>query len=90
MSSLFDTEIGYKYFVSPLNRFAFETRFEDNYFFREQRNEIIKSFDKDEDADKKKTFQDIGRLIGQRWREIEPGELALRDDAFHHFGTVLL
>ena len=50
--------------------------FQDNYFFRDQRNEIIQSSGgSDGDASKKKSFQDIGRIIGQRWREIQPAEV---------------
>jgi hypothetical protein len=46
----------------------------DNYFFRDQRNAILNSGGGTADGDVKKSFQDIGRLIGKRWREIQPGE----------------
>jgi hypothetical protein len=52
----------------------------DNFFFREQRNKILETGDGDDDNEKKKSFEDIGRVIGQRWREIAPEELAKYQD----------
>ena len=46
----------------------------DNFFFRDQRNEILHS--PEEDSENKKSFADIGKLIGQRWREIKPDEVS--------------
>jgi hypothetical protein len=47
-----------------------------NFFFRDQRNKILETTGGVPDEETKKSFEDIGRVIGQRWREIEPDELA--------------
>jgi hypothetical protein len=52
----------------------------DNFFFREQRNEILDAGGDAASSEKKKSFEDIGRVIGQRWREILPDELAKYQD----------
>lgn len=45
----------------------------DNYFFQRERNKILNSQD---DDGNNKSFQEIGRVIGQRWREIKPEEVS--------------
>ena len=55
----------------------------DNFFFREERANILsestKTEGEGEDAEPT-SFEDIGRLIGQRWRAIGPEELAKYKD----------
>jgi ribonuclease I len=51
------------------------TKPKDNYFFQDQRKLILDSSDGDGNDENKMSFQDIGRLIGQRWREIKPDEV---------------
>jgi hypothetical protein len=59
-------------FMPPLiNRFFCNSAV-DNYYFQRERNKILNSED---DDGSKKSFQEIGRLIGQRWREIKPEEV---------------
>ena len=51
----------------------------DNFFFREERANILsESTKKTEDGGdgEPTSFEDIGRIIGQRWRAIDPEELA--------------
>ncbi len=51
----------------------------DNFFFREERANILsESTKKTEGGEEAEptSFEDIGRIIGQRWRAIDPDELA--------------
>jgi hypothetical protein len=58
----------------------------DNYFFQEQRKVILEPEGLDgSNGENKMSFKDIGRLIGQRWREIKPDEV--RQSAEHLLQT---
>jgi hypothetical protein len=55
----------------------------DNFFFREERANILsESTKKGEGGEEAEptSFEDIGRIIGQRWRAIDPEELAKYKD----------
>ncbi|KAK1737334.1 hypothetical protein QTG54_012201 [Skeletonema marinoi] len=50
-----------------------------NFFFREERANILSESTKkteEGEAAEPTSFEDIGRIIGQRWRAIDPDELA--------------
>ena len=51
--------------------------FQDNFFFQAERAKILaeKPIEQQSDETNKTSFEDIGRIIGQRWRVIETQEL---------------